>query len=179
MNSNPSGFSRTATVIFIAVLVAPVLYLLSVAPLTRLTMNVASSGSVGTMQGSPEWLQRYRTLHDFVAARKPLKEPLEKYRLWWLSVRPNFITIYGQVLRQGRYELAPKEKLTVSGALMRAGGSTKSANDNKVKVIRKVKGTNVSIMVNMRDIMAAGATHLDIPVHPGDVIIVAEKLIHF
>jgi protein involved in polysaccharide export with SLBB domain len=92
----------------------------------------------------------------------------------------NYITIYGQVQRQGRYETTPEEDLTVSQAILRAGGFSQFAKDKKVKVIRKVpdKG-NVTIYVNLRDVMMKGKLDYDIPVRGGDVIIVDEKLINF
>jgi hypothetical protein len=179
MNSNPSGLSRAAVSMVITVLVAPVLYLLSVAPLTRLTLKVRVAGSVSTPPVSPEWLRIYCVPYEFVMKFEPLQEPLGKYYRWWHTVRPNFITIYGQVNRQGRYEFSRKEKLTVSGAILRAGGFSQFASDKKVKVIRQVKGKNVDILVNLRDVMKYGKKHLDIPVLPGDVIVVAEKLILF
>jgi polysaccharide biosynthesis/export protein len=92
----------------------------------------------------------------------------------------NYITVYGQVQRQGRYETTPEEDLTVSQAILRAGGFSQFAKDKKVKVIRKVpdKG-NVTIYVNLRDVMMKGKLDYDIPVRGGDVIIVDEKLINF
>ena len=92
----------------------------------------------------------------------------------------NYITVYGQVQRQGRYETTPEEDLTVSQAILRAGGFSQFAKDKKVKVIRKVpdKG-NVTFEVNLRDVMMKGKLEYDIPVRGGDVIIVDEKLVNF
>lgn len=93
---------------------------------------------------------------------------------------PDFIVIYGQVSRQGRYEVDPEEDLTVSQAILKAGGFSQFANDKKVKVIRKVPGKgNVNIIVNLRDVMMRGKLEYDIPIRGGDVIIVDEKLLNF
>jgi len=91
-----------------------------------------------------------------------------------------YITIYGQVARQGRYELAPEEDLTVSQAILRAGGLAQFANAKKVKLIRKVPGKgSVNIIVNVDDIMRKGKMEKDIPIRSDDVIIVSEKMVNF
>ena len=91
-----------------------------------------------------------------------------------------YITIYGQVIRQGKYEFAPEDQLTASQAILRAGGFAPFAKDTKVKIIRKVpsKG-NVTIVVNLREVMTKGRLEKDIPIFPNDTIIVEEKLINF
>ncbi len=91
-----------------------------------------------------------------------------------------YITIYGQVIRQGRYEYAPEDDLTASQAILRAGGFAPFAKDTKVKIIRKIPGKgNVTIFVNLRDVMTKGKLDKDITILPNDVIIVDEKLINF
>jgi protein involved in polysaccharide export with SLBB domain len=92
----------------------------------------------------------------------------------------NFITIYGQVQRQGKYEITPEEELTCSQAILKAGGFSQFAKDTKVTVIRKYpKKGNVKIVVNLRDVMMKGKLDYDIPIRGGDVIIVDEKLVNF
>jgi polysaccharide export outer membrane protein len=91
-----------------------------------------------------------------------------------------YITIYGQVIRQGKYEVEPGEDLTVSQAILRAGGLSQFAKDTKVKVIRKVPNKpNLTIYVNVRDVMMKGKLEYDIPIRGGDVIIVDEKIFNF
>ena len=91
-----------------------------------------------------------------------------------------YITIYGQVLRQGKYEFAPEDQLTASQAILRAGGFAPFAKDKAVKIIRKVPGKgNVTLVVNLRDVMTKGRLEKDIPIMPNDTIIVEEKLINF
>jgi protein involved in polysaccharide export with SLBB domain len=91
-----------------------------------------------------------------------------------------YITIYGQVLRQGKYEFAPEDQLTASQAILRAGGFAPFAKDKAVKIIRKVPGKgNVTIVVNLRDVMTKGRLEKDIAIIPNDTIIVEEKLINF
>ncbi len=92
----------------------------------------------------------------------------------------NYITIYGQVARQGRYELAPDDDLTISQAVLRAGGFTQFAKTTKVKLIRKLPaGGHVNIIVNLEKVMTKGHLDEDIFVRPNDVVIVSEKLVNF
>lgn len=90
----------------------------------------------------------------------------------------HFITIYGQVSRQGRYELTAEDDLTVSQAVLRAGGFSQFAQTKKVKIIRKTPKGSVTIIVNLDDIMRLGKLEYDIPIRPEDVIIVTEKVIN-
>lgn len=91
-----------------------------------------------------------------------------------------YITIYGQVIRQGKYEFAPEDQLTASQAILRAGGFAPFAKDKAVKIIRKIPGKgNVTIVVNLRDVMTKGRLEKDIAILPNDTIIVEEKLINF
>jgi protein involved in polysaccharide export with SLBB domain len=104
----------------------------------------------------------------------------ERFRAGMAPDDIGYITIYGQVARQGRYELAPEEDLTISQAILRAGGLAQFANAKKVKLIRKLPGKpSVNIMVNLDDIMRKGKMEKDIPIRPDDVIIVDEKLVNF
>ena len=108
---------------------------------------------------------------EAIAPRKRTPEP---------TINSNFITVYGQVSRQGRYEVEPGDEITVSQAVLRAGGFSQFAKDEKVKVIRRVPGKgNVNIIVNLRNVMMRGMLDYDIPVRGGDVIIVDEKLVNF
>ena len=91
-----------------------------------------------------------------------------------------FFTVFGQVQKQGKYELLAEEELTISQALLRAGGPTGFANTKKVHVVRRTpnKG-NVTINVNCDDIMKRGKLEKDIAIRPNDVIIVDEKVFNF
>lgn len=97
-----------------------------------------------------------------------------------LNGSEDIFTVFGQVARQGKYELLPDEELTISQAILRAGGFAPFAKTKDVRIIRKVKtqGAPVEIHVNVDDIMIKGKLHLDIPVRPNDVIIVKEKKIN-
>lgn len=93
----------------------------------------------------------------------------------------DFFTVFGQVARQGKYEMFPDEELTVSHAILKAGGFAPFANTKDVRIIRKVKAEMkpVEIHINVDEIMTRGRLDKDIAVRPNDVIIVKEKKINF
>ncbi|MEI6703658.1 MAG: polysaccharide biosynthesis/export family protein [Deltaproteobacteria bacterium] len=92
----------------------------------------------------------------------------------------DFFTVFGQVAKQGKYEMLPDEELTVAQAILRAGGPTQFAKLSKVKVLRKTpnKG-NVPIIINVKEIMENGRLEKDIPIRKDDVIIIPEKIFNF
>ncbi len=90
----------------------------------------------------------------------------------------NFFTVYGQVLRQGKYELPTDEDLTISQAILRAGGLAQFAHPNKVKLVRKTPQGNKTIYIDLDQIMRQGNLEYDIYIRNNDVIIVDEKKIN-
>lgn len=91
-----------------------------------------------------------------------------------------FFTIFGQVIRQGKYELPVDEDITISQAILRAGGFAQFANPKKVKLVRQVPGgANKTVLVNCDDIMRKGNLNKDIYIRNGDVVIVDEKTVNF
>ena len=95
------------------------------------------------------------------------------------NANADYFVVYGQVARQGKYEIAPEEELTVSQAILRAGGFAAFANTKKVKVIRKTPKGNKTIMLNLDDVMRRGQLEKDIPMRPNDVVIVDERFVNF
>jgi protein involved in polysaccharide export with SLBB domain len=93
----------------------------------------------------------------------------------------DFFTVFGQVARQGKYEMFPDEELTISQAILKAGGFAPFALTKDVRIIRKVKTEikPVEIRINVDEIMTRGRLDKDIAVRPNDVIIVKEKKINF
>ncbi|QIF04207.1 hypothetical protein [Roseimicrobium sp. ORNL1] len=87
------------------------------------------------------------------------------------------VTISGEVLHPGRYTLLPDERAV--SAVLRAGGPTSSAKDT-VKVIRSVPGRgNVTLVVSLRKVLAKPMPGNDLPLLPGDAIVIDRKLIKF
>jgi protein involved in polysaccharide export with SLBB domain len=91
-----------------------------------------------------------------------------------------FFTVFGQVLRQGKYELPSDEDVTISQAILRAGGFAQFGNPKRVKVVRQLPdGQNKTILVDCDDIMRKGNLSKDIYIRSGDVVIVDEKKVNF
>jgi protein involved in polysaccharide export with SLBB domain len=91
----------------------------------------------------------------------------------------DFFTVYGQVIRQGKYELPIDEDITISQAILRAGGFAQFANPTRVKLVRKTPQGNKTVIVDLDQIMRRGNLEYDIYIRNNDVIIVDEKKVNF
>jgi polysaccharide export outer membrane protein len=90
------------------------------------------------------------------------------------------VYVTGQVRAQGALELMPDEVLTVSKAILRAGGTADFANKKRVKLVRKkADGQTDTTVVNLADIIDKGHLEKDPILEPGDLIVVPERLINF
>ncbi len=95
-------------------------------------------------------------------------------------VSQGVIYLVGAVKSPGPLELPRDEVLTVSKAILRAGGFTDFANQKEVRVTRKQEtGTNDVFTVNVSDVLDKGETAEDQAVEAGDLIFVPEKTINF
>ncbi|MBL9134126.1 MAG: polysaccharide biosynthesis/export family protein, partial [Verrucomicrobiaceae bacterium] len=86
--------------------------------------------------------------------------------------------MFGFVMKQGKYDM-PMEDLTISQAILRAGGFAQFADVKHVKIVRTTPQGEKKIMVNVDDIMRKGLLQKDVFVRQNDVIIVPEKKINF
>lgn len=89
--------------------------------------------------------------------------------------RAKKVFVMGFVNRPGEYELFKDRPTTVLEAITMAGGFKEGAAHNGTKVIRKEDGKEVTIPVKVSDIMNKGAKDKDVPVLPGDIIVVPES----
>ena len=92
---------------------------------------------------------------------------------------PEFFTIFGQVQKQGKYELPGDEDVSISQAILRAGGFAQFASTKAVKVVRRTPSGNKTVIVDLEDIMTNGSLDHDIYIRNNDVIIVKEKIAQF
>jgi polysaccharide export outer membrane protein len=90
-----------------------------------------------------------------------------------------FYVMFGIVARQGKYDLPANEDISISQAILRAGGFAQFANKERVKIIRKTPHGNKTILVNVDGIMRHGDLDKDVFVRKDDVIIVEEKSVNF
>src|ERR1700735_1710817 len=80
------------------------------------------------------------------------------------------VYILGEVSRAGAYPLLPG--MTVLQALSSAGGFTQFANMKKIYVLRQVNGTQQKYFFNYKEVLSGKRTDENIPVRPGDTIVV-------
>ena len=92
------------------------------------------------------------------------------------------VYIWGQVHSQGPIEILFNENLTAGQAILRAGGFGDFADKKKVKVVRNPRAGETdkqTFLINMVDVLEGGKTEKDIPLEPGDFIIVPSRLVNF
>ena len=91
-----------------------------------------------------------------------------------LEYRKSTFSILGQVVRPGIYEIPEGTHMSIVDAVLLAGGFTRTAAQNGVKVKRMVKGKSVVFKVHAGD-MADDANVAPFEIQPGDVIKVNES----
>jgi protein involved in polysaccharide export with SLBB domain len=85
--------------------------------------------------------------------------------------------IHGEVNRAGPHEIPLDEVLTISKAIIRAGGFTQYAKEKKVRIVRRSAPRPIEI--DMVPILKKGDTRNDIEILPEDKIFVDEKFFNF
>jgi polysaccharide biosynthesis/export protein len=100
-----------------------------------------------------------------------LVDPKVSVRMQSVGVRK--IVINGQVNRPGEYEFPANDKLTLLGAIARAGGLTNIARPSQVRIVRSKDGAKETIPVDVGDLFSGRAA--DIPLQPEDKIFVPES----
>jgi protein involved in polysaccharide export with SLBB domain len=92
------------------------------------------------------------------------------------------VYVVGQVRQTGPVEMPGDEELTLSKAVLRAGGFTDYADKRHVKVTRKVDGEpggSKTITVDLNQVLEEGRTDKDMLLEPGDTVFVASRLFKF
>jgi polysaccharide export outer membrane protein len=120
-----------------------------------------------------------------------LKQELEKEYYWQATViiavdsKPKSrgkIYLVGAISAPGPQDIAGDEALTVSKAILRAGGLTGFADGKAVRVTRSTgpnPGNEKTFTVNVSRVFEKGKTEDDLALQPGDLIYVPERLIRF
>ena len=84
------------------------------------------------------------------------------------------VSILGQVKEPGSFEI--KGSLTVIELISLAGGFTKIAATNDVRIIRPLpSGSKTTIKVKANDIVNKGKENDDVALEPGDIVMVPES----
>ncbi|MFM7603884.1 MAG: polysaccharide biosynthesis/export family protein [Prosthecobacter sp.] len=88
-------------------------------------------------------------------------------------------TVFGFVLKQGKYDLPDTEDVTISQAILRAGGFAQFADKKNVRIVRTTPQGEKSILVDVESIMIKGQMQKDIYLRKNDVLIIPEKTVNF
>lgn len=92
------------------------------------------------------------------------------------------VYLVGPVRMPGPQELPSDEVLTLSKAILRAGGFTDFADKHNVKITRQGstgKSDKVTLVVDVGQIFDKGKTEKDVALKPGDLIYIPERMIRF
>jgi protein involved in polysaccharide export with SLBB domain len=92
---------------------------------------------------------------------------------------PGKIYITGEVARPGALELRGNESLTLSQAILEAGGFSDYANRRKVKVTRRSGAQSEAKIIDVAAVIDQGRTDLDFALKPGDVVIVPQRFLNW
>lgn len=89
-------------------------------------------------------------------------------------------TVFGFVLKQGKYDLPATEDVTISQAILRAGGFAQFADKKHVRIVRTTPNQGEkTILVDVESIMVKGQMQKDIYLRKNDVLIIPEKTVNF
>jgi protein involved in polysaccharide export with SLBB domain len=90
------------------------------------------------------------------------------------------VYIVGPVRAPGPQDIPSDEEFTLSKAILRAGGFTDYADRKNVKVTRQEgSGEKQTFVVDVSQIFDQGKTEKDLPLRPGDLIYVPDRMIRF
>lgn len=87
------------------------------------------------------------------------------------------VYVTGQVRNSGGYDVAAGETMTVSRAILRAGGFSDFSDKRNVRLIRATPSGRDTRTINVQEIWEKGAVDKDPVVQPGDLIVVPERLV--
>jgi polysaccharide export outer membrane protein len=91
------------------------------------------------------------------------------------------VYLVGPVRTPGEQDIPSDEPLTLSKAIMRAGGFNDFADKKSVKVTRKGGSgeSDKTFVVDVTQVLEKGKTERDLTLEPGDLILVSERTIRF
>ncbi len=87
----------------------------------------------------------------------------------------SLVKVVGQVTHPTA--LAYREGMTVLDAVLAVGGLTQFAAGNRARVVRTVNGQQITLHVKLADLVNSGDVKENIPLKPGDVLVVPQSLL--
>jgi polysaccharide export outer membrane protein len=85
---------------------------------------------------------------------------------------PKQVSVMGEVVRPGKFDMPDEKKLTVTGAIVMGGGFTVDADIANTKILRLKDGQEEFIKVDMKNITQKGEKEKDVVLEPDDIIVV-------
>jgi protein involved in polysaccharide export with SLBB domain len=89
------------------------------------------------------------------------------------------VYVTGQVRNRGGYEIPAGETLTVSKAILNAGGFSDFADKKHVRLIRKTGAENQTLTINVLNVWEKSNLQEDLVVQPDDLIVVPTRLVNY
>jgi protein involved in polysaccharide export with SLBB domain len=89
------------------------------------------------------------------------------------------VYVTGQVRNKGGLEIPAGENLTVSKAILNAGGFSDFSDKRRVRLIRKTGGGTQTMVINVLEIWEKGDLKKDVVVQADDLIVVPERLVNW
>ena len=83
------------------------------------------------------------------------------------------VKVIGQVMKPEA--IAYRDGMTVLDAVLAAGGLTQYAAGNRARIVRKVNGHEEQIPVRLASLVNSGEMSQNLPLKPGDVLVVPES----
>ena len=88
------------------------------------------------------------------------------------------VYVTGQVRQPGGFEMHAGDNLTVSKAILSAGGFSDFSDKRHVRLIRKTAGAEKPFVINVLEVWN-GHQDEDLIVQPGDLIVVPTRLVNY
>jgi len=89
------------------------------------------------------------------------------------------VYVTGQVRNRGGFEIPGGEILTVSKAILNAGGFSDFSDKKNVRLIRKTADGTKTFVINVLGIWEKGNLDKDLVVQPDDLIVVPARLVNY
>ena len=86
----------------------------------------------------------------------------------------SLVKVVGQVARP--QAIPYREGMTVLDAVLSVGGLSQFASGNRARIVRIVNGQEQVIHVKLTDLMNNGDIHENVPLKPGDVVVVPQSM---
>jgi len=89
------------------------------------------------------------------------------------------VYVTGQVRNKGGFDIPAGESLTVSKAILNAGGFSDFSDKKNVRLIRKTADGTKTFEINVVDIWEKGKLDKDLVIEPNDIIVVPARLVNY